>query len=308
MIENIGWEAGNKRSSPIYKRDSEDGSFIIDEEGHFIIHSDFSSALNKIRISKAATYFPWLSEGQTPHSDSENWSIHIKEILQDKDYTIDPKRYCKKVTDLKNQLLKKTHVALGEIVDFLPERTSSNNKKIKIIPSKAYKYVEIQNMSYGDYTFNELKGWELPSRARHFAEEGDFYFGSIWGSVSKWCYIGSGIDDIVMTNGCHRCRIKEGKEEFLLDLLAYANSEGWSAQLRSLSRGSDGLAEVCIDDAKSVIIPIISEKKIRDELQSFVQNLKESKVTINSTVAILINQKKWDLDEPQKRPSHIVLV
>lgn len=308
MIENVGWEAGNKRSTPIYHRNPSDGSYIVDEEGDFIVFSDFQPALNKIRQSKASEDFHWLSEGQKTDSDKNHWSVNITEVLNDPDFTIDPKRYCKKVTELKNTLITNDYKTLGDLVDFLPERTSSLGKKVKTVPSKIYKYVEIQNMGYGDYNFNELRGWELPSRARHFAEEGDLYFGSIWGSVSKWCYIGQGMENIVLTNGCHRCRIKKGMEHYLLDLLAYINSEGWSTQLRSLSRGSDGLAEVSVDDAKTVIIPIIKDKNIRTELQEFIDNLKESKVTLNNTVAILINSKKWTLYEPNKRPSHIVLV
>lgn len=308
MIENVGWEAGNKRSTPIYKRNPADGSYIVNEDGDFIVFSDFAPALNKIRQSKAVNSFHWLSEGQETTPDSDHWSVDIKEVLSDPDFTIDPKRYCKKVTDLRSVLKKSKYLTLGDLVDFIPERTSSTNKKVKTIPSKIYKYVEIQNMGYGDYNFNELRGWELPSRARHFAEDGDFYFGSIWGSVSKWCYIGKGIDNIVLTNGCHRCRIKNGMEQHLLDLLAYVNTEGWSAQLRSLSRGSDGLAEVSVDDAKTVIIPTIDDEKIRNELQEFVENLKENKVTLNNTVSLLINASKWRVFEPIKRPSHIVLV
>jgi len=92
------------------------------------------------------------------------------------------------------------------------------------------------------------------------------------GSVSKWCYIGKNIENIIVTNGCHRCRIKTNKEDYLLDLLAYMNTEGWATQLRSISRGSDGLAEVSIEDAKQVIIPIIEDEKLRKELELILRN------------------------------------
>lgn len=308
MIENVGWEAGNKRSLPIYKRNPEDGSHIIDDEGELIIESDFSSALEKIRDSQAAQDFSWLSENQIIKNNKEKWSINIKSVLEDPDLTLDAKRYCRKVTVLKEVLSSSDHLLFGDLFDFIPERTSSKSERIKIQASKTYKYVQIADMGYGDYNFNELKGWELPSRARHFAEEGDFYFGSIWGSVSKWCYVGTGMEDIVLTNGCHRCRIKKGMERNLLDFLAYANTNGWATQLRSLARGSDGLAEVSIEDAKTVIIPKITDQKIRKELEPFIENLKENKVTLNNTVSLLINENTWSLVEPKKRPSHIVLV
>jgi type I restriction enzyme M protein len=229
-------------------------------------------------------------------------------VINDPDLTLDPKRYCRKVIMLRKKLSSKKHVLLGDIVEFIPERISSLGVASKIKPSKLYKYVEIQDMGYGDYNLTEMRGWQLPSRARHFAENEDIYFGSIWGSVVKWCYIGKGTENIVVTNGCHRCRMKVGKETFLLDLLAYLNTEGWGVQLRSFSRGSDGLAEVSITDANQVIIPIIEDNFVRNEIQPFIDNLKEGRVAISTTIGQLLLNKQWKLDEPKSRPSHIVLV
>lgn len=307
MIENVGWDAGNKKGSLTYKRNIEDGSYVIDDHGDFIIESDFQESLERIRSSKGTQYFSWLSDGQEVSDTLIGWTINISEVISDLDLTIDPKRYCKKVVQLRKSLIVNDHVLLGDIVDFVPEKTSSTGTAKKINQSAQYKYIELQDINYGDYIFHDLRGWELPSRAKHFAEEGDIYFGSIWGSVSKWCYIGSGFKDIIVTNGCHRCRIKPGKEQYLVDLLAYMNTEGWSVQLRSFSRGSDGLAEVTTDDASKVIIPIIQDEFIRSEIQQYVENLKHSKFTLNNAIKLLKNTK-WMIDDPDSRPSHIVLV
>lgn len=51
-------------------------------------------------------------------------------------------------------------------------------------------------------------------------------------------------------------------ENYLLDLLVYINTEGWATQMRSLARGSDGLAEVSIDDVKTLMIPQIIDQSI----------------------------------------------
>ena len=48
-------------------------------------------------------------------------------------------------------------------------------------------------------------------------------------------------------------------EKYTTDLLAYLNSEGWGVQMRSFARGSDGLAEICQNDAEKVIIPLLSD-------------------------------------------------
>ena len=221
---------------------------------------------------------------------------------------MDPKRYLKKVRELREKIQEGEHFFLGEIVNFLPERCDSNGKPVRVKPSSEYSYVEIADIGYGDFYGNKILGWQMPSRAKHFTEENDIYFGSIWGSVSKWCYIGSGYENFVVTNGCHRCRIKSGKEGFLVDLIAYMNTEGWSVQMRSLARGSDGLAEIAEDDAKSIVIPRIKEEAVREEIHEFVENLKQGRVTIKSVISELISNRKWDIEDPKKRSSHIVLV
>ena len=308
LVENLGWEAGNKKGLPIYKRSISDGSLIVDSEGDFIIDSDFESAVDRIRSSEAVKDFDWLAEGQRTSLNPTSWSVPISEILEDTDLTLDPKRYCRKVLSLRRELSKNEHYLLGDIVDFIPERTNSNGSPVRLKKSTEYAYIEISNMGYGDFDSNKMRGWQLPSRGRHFAECGDIYFGSIWGSVAKWCYIGEGFDNHVVTNGCHRCRIKPGMEEALVDLIAYMNTEGWATQLRSLARGSDGLAEVIIPDANTVIIPKIDNNEVRDIVTTFVDNLKKGRVTIKSTISNIIEKDLWDITEPDKRPSHIVLV
>lgn len=152
-----------------------------------------------------------------------------------------------------------------------------------------------------------MRGWELPSRAKHFASAGDIYIGAIWGSAIKWCYIPEGADNIVVTNGCFRCRVKDGMKKYTPDLLAYLNSEGWGVQMRAFSRGSDGLAEICEDDAKNVIIPLLTDD-LRRSLSGHVENLQKGTTTVNSVVKQLIKDKRVDYSDPTKRPSHIVLV
>jgi type I restriction enzyme M protein len=225
-----------------------------------------------------------------------------------RELTFDPKRYCFKIVNLLNNLKKNEYTTLGDIVDFLDEKKTSKGEIVKIAGSEMYHYVELQDIGYGEYNTSELRGWQLPSRAKHLAENGDIYFGSIWGSVIKWCYVGENANKIIVTNGCHRCRIKKDKEELLIDLLCYINSEGWGTQMRSLSRGSDGLAEVSVEDAKTVVIPLIKDQEIRENINGFITNLKEGRFTLNRTIGEFISTGKLTFSEPPKRPSHIVLV
>lgn len=307
VIEKVGWDAGNKRATPIYKKDPEDGSLIIDENGCPILDCDFSDATNRILASDAANCFDWLSKGKRPSSHTVGWSISIKYVYDDPDLTIDPKRYCKKVVELRNRLKAQPHMMLCDIVDFIPEMQNIYGKKITIKKSSIYQYVELQDIGFGDFRCKELRGWELPSRAKHFASAGDIYIGSIWGSSIKWCYIPESANNIVVTNGCFHCRVKEGMEKYTPDLLAYLNSEGWGVQMRAFSRGSDGLAEICEDDAKNVVIPLLTDD-IRDSLTEYIEKLQQGATTVNSVVKQLIKDEKVTYNDPDKRPSHIVLV
>ena len=307
LIEKVGWDAGNKKAAPIYKRDPEDGSFIIDEDGSPVLDCDFGGAINRILSSDAANCFSWLSKGKRIDPAVDGWSVSIKYIYSDPDLTMDPKRFGRKVVELRNKLKNKPHILLGDIVDFIPEKQNAYGKKVSVQKSGIYQYVEIQDIGFGDFHCKEMRGWELPSRAKHFASAGDIYIGAIWGSAIKWCYIPEGADNIVVTNGCFRCRVKDGMKKYTPDLLAYLNSEGWGVQMRAFSRGSDGLAEICEDDAKNVIIPLLTDD-LRRSLSGHVENLQKGTTTVNSVVKQLIKDKRVDYSDPTKRPSHIVLV
>lgn len=307
LIEKVGWDAGNKKAQPIFKRNQEDGSLIINNDGDPILDCDFNPAVDRIINSDAANCFEWLTKNRSTHNNPDSWSIGIDLVYADSDLTLDPKRYGKKVMELRNKLSQKPHVLLGDIVDFIPERQTSEGSKIKISKSAIYNYIEIQDITQGDFSCKELRGWELPSRAKHFAEPEDIYFGSIWGSAVKWCYIPNNANNIVVTNGCFRCRIKDEMKHLLPDLLSYLNSEGWAVQMRSFSRGSDGLAEICVEDASNVIIPLLSDA-MRSEIMPTINALQTGTTTLNSIIKSHIKSNSVDYDDPPKRPSHIVLV
>ncbi len=110
MIENLGWEAGNKRAEPIYRRNQKDGSFIINENGDLIVDSDFPVSLERIRNSEATNYFEWLRDGQEISQEAalESWSVPVNVVYKDSDLTLDPKRYCKKVLMLRDRIKELT--------------------------------------------------------------------------------------------------------------------------------------------------------------------------------------------------------
>lgn len=308
IVEKVGWEAGNKRAKPVYRRDPEDGSFIIDAAGDPIVDSDFPDKLARIGNSDGADCFAWLARGHTASDTPVGWAVDIDNVLRDSDLTLDPKRWCEKVSTVRDMIRRADSFTLGEALDFLPERKSTSGKPFRVQTARTYKYVELQNIGYGDYRYEEVKGWELPSRARHLAEPGDLFLGAIWGSVQKWCLIGNTATDLVVTNGCHRCRLKAGREDDLVDLVAFFNTEAYAVQMRSFSRGSDGLAEVTQHDAANVLVPRISDDEARLTVKEQVNRLMDGLTSVRSVVTQLLSRRLWDFPDVDKRPSHIVLV
>ena len=298
-------EVGNKRATPVFKRNQDDGSFLVDDKGKLILDADFGDSLSDLRNSRAVDVFPWLAKGAS--SDGSGWSVSIQRILRDRDLTMDPKRHCQKVVELRKSIRGKDHVRLGDIVDFVQEKRSSKGYAVTAVPSNSYKYVELQDIGYGDFRFADLRGWQLPSRARHFAEVDDIYMGAIWGSVAKWFYTPDGAVDVVVTNGCHRMRIKAGKESRLSDLLAFMSTEAYAVQMRSRARGSDGLAEITQDDASEILIPVLDSAE-RSTVSSLVDDIKSGDLNFRSRIQGLVTSKSIDLPIIAPRQSHVILV
>ena len=308
IVENLGWEAGNKKAKPLYKRDSYDGSFIVDDNGEPILLCDFTKIKKRIALSNATIYFPWLAQGcDSPAHSDESWTIPIERVYKDPNLTIDPKRLCRKVFEIRHFIQNRDHFTLKDLIDIIPEKKTVEGNSVNKKNDVAYKYVELQDIVQGDFSYVELRGWELPDRAKHFAEFGDIYIGSIWGSVSKWCVIPKDLDNIVVTNGCLRCRIKTTMTKYMCDFLTYLNTEGWAVQMRSLARGSDGLAEISEEDVYNIVIPKLSDK-VREELSPFIKTLLNGKTSLRATVETMIKKNSLGYEDPTKRPSHIVLV
>jgi len=230
MIENVGWNLGDKKAAPRYMQNPDDGSYLVNQDGHRILDADFATVLDDIRHSIAAHETPWLTTGLNITSETPGWSIAISEVLSDPDLTIDPKRYTKKFKNLQNIIRSKKHHKLGDLVDFISEKKTSSGNVVKISKKWIYNYIEIAEIGHGDYKTTSYRGWELPDRAKHFAEPGDIYIGSIWSSVSKWCVIAKDAEDTIVTSGCHRLRMKNDMKHLLVDVVAFMCSEGYTVQ------------------------------------------------------------------------------
>jgi len=308
VVDRVGMRVGDKRSEPIFKRDPNDGSFILDENDELIADSDFGVVLDRIRSSTASQHFDWLTEGLQAASEAAGWSVSISDVVHDRYRTLDPKKRSQKFALLRSEIMAVEHFMLRDIVDFIPEGIGPGGLAERPESGRLYRYVEISDVGIGTYRWSSLRGWELPSRARHFAQPGDFYLGSIWSSVKKWYLAGRNCADLVVTNGFHRVRLKPGKEDYITDLVVGLCSESYATQMRGLARGSDGLAEIPEDDAATVLLPRVLDETIRREMQPFVDQLLAGMTSVESKVAAMTAEGTLIVPTPPERPDHTALL
>lgn len=300
-IESVGWRLGDKKAKPLYLRDPLDGSYDVDENGRRLLDTDFDRILGEMRSSKAGTSFRWLARGISASKERKGWSVSSDLIRDDLTLCLDPKRLSQKAQELRATISSHAHWKLGDLVEFVPQGSLSRKQ------DHLYRYIELEDMTAGIYRWKYLRGWELPDRARHETEPGDLFVGSVWGSVQKWMLAGGDTSDLIVTNGCHRLRMRKGKKKYLVDLVAALSTEAYATQMRSMARGSDGLAEVHEDDAAQVLVPRLTPS-VRKELQPFVDQLLEGHTGVRAKVEDLLSSGRLNAPVPAKRKSHSVLV
>lgn len=312
LIENVGWSVGDNKAQPVFERAESDGSYLVDVAGRKVIKSDFSAVLDDIRNSPVVSHFPWLVKdlGLAPHGKKAlGWAVAIDVVLNDKALTLDAKRHSRKLAQLQSEIRGRKHLKLTQIFDVVPQGKVAAGTAFKKKDELVYAYVDIDNIGAGNYRVTNLRGWELPQRAKHIAEPLDVFVGSIWSSVSKWCLIGNTVQErLVVTNGCHRLRLRKGMEKYLLDVCVFLCSEAYATQMRALARGSDGLAEIHEDDLALVLVPLISHASERSVLQPFVDALLQGAPTLKDQVINMLATSALKLPLPPRRPHHSALV
>jgi type I restriction enzyme M protein len=301
LIQSVGWHLGDKGARPIYKRDPTDGSYLTDQHRNRVLDSDFDRVIEEMRSSTAALTRKWMAGGSTGVGE-DGWSVSMAGIAADRWLTLDPKRLSRKATELREAIRRQSHYRLGDLVEFVPQAAQKWDGKT------LYRYVQIDDIASGGYGWTTLRGWELPDRARHLADPGDVFIGAVWSSVKKWMMAGGDTTDLIVTNGCQRIRIKPEHEDKLLDMVVALSTDAYATQMRSLARGSDGLAEISEGDIAEVLIPVVTDKTVRTEVQPFIDQLRAGFTSVRAKVDDLLQSGRLDSPVPAKRPSHTVQV
>ncbi|MFI0480493.1 class I SAM-dependent DNA methyltransferase [Actinomadura sp. 9N215] len=310
IVDRVGWKLGDKRGETLYRRDPSDGTYLYDEADELILDSDFADTLSRIRASDAAEYFPWLTRELPPEAVGKKpgWTVQSTEVAHDEFCTLDPKRHSRKLREVQNAIVSNPYFRLGDVVDFMVEGSSVDGERRTLVADKLYRYVEINDVSIGTYRWQSLRGWEVPSRGKHHAEPDDIYIGSIWSCVRKWFLAARDCDDMVVTNGFLRLRLKPDHNDLLLDIVAGLCSEAFGTQMRSFARGSDGLAEISSLDAAEVVLPYVKDPVVREELKPFVDQLRSGYTSVEAKVTALLDEGRLPIPRPPDRPHHTSVV
>ena len=300
MIESVGWQAGDKTAKPVYLRDRATGNIILDADNNPVLDSDFSQVLEEYRRSAVAGLYSWIIGSREMPEGGQSEITPVAQIMCSENVLLDPKRYCAKYRGLKRKILSRDHFSIGEVLEEV------EREKFRPEASSVYRYIEIEDVRCGSYDFKELRGWELPGRAKLRADLKDIFIAHVWGCAGKWFIIPYEAQaGIVVTNGCTRFRIKPNRSKLLVDLVAGLCSEMFAVQMRALATGSDGLAQVAAEDILRIVLPKVTAEDERDRLSILVDELIGGGVNFGHAVRS-VNASDWP--QTPLRKSHCTLV
>ena len=303
LLESVGWSAGDKRAEPVYQRDPATGEMLLDSNNEPMLDADFERALQEFRSSPAAQTVAWALHGiSSPSSTKAGHFVDIREVLDRPDLSLDPKRWCKRCTQVRESVARGPHFRIGDVVDMIVEDRPKND------PKQIYGYVEISNISDGQGIPEEMRGWQLPDRAKQGATPGDIFVGGIWSSVDKWFVASGDCTNLRVTNGCRRMRLKKQHKTLLLDLVAGLNTETYRIQARAFCTGSDGLADLSAENLGEIVLPKVTDAAARAALKPYVDALLAGRATVASAVAGLVADGKLAKTPVKPRSNHMVQV
>lgn len=300
MAESVGWRVGDKKGVPLYRREMATGALLFDRNNEPVLDSDFSDILDEMLTSPASNCFPWLLEERELPNGAQGWGRGIKQVAATPLLNLDPKRMCRKFVELQQGIRRDEHFYVGEVAEVV-------ESEVTLEKSQVYRYVEIQNVGVGEFDFQQLRGWQLPDRAKLCAKKGDIFLANIWSCVGKWFMAGEDCDQLIVTNGCKRLRIRTGKKALLPDLIAGLCSENFRIQMRALATGSDGLADVSDDDLRSIVLPKLRDSKARHRVLALIRTLMKGELRLSKAMSrVVCDADGWT--EPPARENHWILV
>lgn len=256
-IENIGYNLTKKETPLKYKINKLTGEFITDENGDKILENDLIECFDKV---SSYCFDNNIFEINKTDNLIDYESVLVSELDS---YILDIKRYINTYTSV----VQKMHINKATTVKNLSKLVSTSTK---IDDKKLYKYIDIGEINSPFYTYKELYGWELPSRAKYTLKKYDILISKLEGNLS-YCVILDDSSNYISTNGVAVLRPNNMEALYILfnnimkkDFVIQHNAYLTGSIMASISESD--IENILIDDK---LIDIEKAKKIIEMLEEF---------------------------------------
>jgi len=254
-IENIGYNLTKKETPLKYKLIRETGELLKDSNNNPILDNDFDCAYSKISS--------YCDENKIDGFNINNTTITYESVKSTEltETILDIKRYSKEYLSVVKHLISIKSTTVNKLAKIL-------NSTTKIDDKKKYKYIDISEITSPFYSFKDLYGWELPSRAKYTLQKYDILISKLEGTMS-YCVILDDSENYISTNGVAVLRANNMNSLYILlnnimkkEFLIQHNSYLTGSIMASLS--DKDIGEFLIDDKTT---DIESTKKILETLE-----------------------------------------
>jgi predicted RNA methylase len=248
-IERIGYNLTKSNTPRLYKIIKETGEQVV-ENDKLVVDNDLDSCLLKLKK---------FDEDEV--KDENAYEYVMSNMLTTS--ILDVKRYSKSYTTVVNRMKNEGAVKINTLVKIITATT-------KIEPTKKYKYIDIGEISSPMYSYKDLYGWELPSRAKYTLKKYDILISKLEGTLS-YCVILDDADNYISTNGV--AVLRPNNKNALYTLFASVIKKDFAIQHKAYltgsimaSLGDKDLGEFWIETK----VDVTKTKKILDTLEDLI--------------------------------------
>lgn len=262
QAKTIGFDFKKQDTPPIYKLAESSGEPLKDSAGDPIPNNDLVEISEKFKsFAKAERISGLNSTGSTYEFET----VRSSEVLASHDAILSPKRYSAEYLLLRKKLSEIETFTLASIGAVI-----SNSSTFTRISNQRYIYLDIGQIGRCTYGLdNEMRGWELPDRAKQKVNNGDILVSRLAGSANKFCLINTGHDNLIATNGLWRIRVED--EETRLAILHFMFSKDYQIQIDALATGSI-MEDIKEDDfTNKVLFPKVVDSNSLQQLSEYLE-------------------------------------
>lgn len=211
-VENIGYNLTKKDTPLKYKLVKYTGDVLCDEQEKPIVDNDFKDINNsfvKFCSDNNINGFTTVADDDDDEDDDdEDFVYECVESTKLHETILDIKRYMNVYLSVVNRLTGLKAVSVNALAKIVKTNT-------KTVSTDMYKYIDISVINSPFYSYKEMYGWELPSRAKYTLKKYDILVSKLEGSMS-YCVILDDTPNYIATNGVAVIRPNDMRSLYIL--------------------------------------------------------------------------------------------